>query len=350
MKFIRQVAYFLAVMAGMASCQGSCPGISDDPNFEAITTAWASIEKRIRSSGFVKQEGHLVRRVLRSEAASYPVGESVIRTTSKYEIDGLRILSETHTESSPSLPGRVKDYCIGVNPDYAFQLVKTPGTGKWTMSRYHVGKYPDGGLQSVGFVATVDPPRQRPPASFLSLSGHNGALDLDLASPRTWSQADGLSVEPLADGQYRVKFRLEYNSCPTEAEFVTGAAPDYLPVEYQLRMFSRETPPRFESRIQGTVTWEMDRGIPRGMRCKVRRQGFDNGRMYGDDEEELESRFDFSRIPPREFTLTAYGFPEPTELRRRGWLGIPLNAWLIAGGLAGAACLVVWRLRSGTGK
>jgi len=258
---------------------------------------------------------------------------------SKSDIGSDSVLISFESNDSPL---KLANFCIGRNPSYAFELSKSKGTqARWNLSRYHVGSDRSTDLSSFGFLTNVKRPSREFSLSALMVPGVINIGFLDLANASDWEGVSNVTFTKLEIPLSKLDFEfLTPDKKTCLGTFMLDETISNLPIQMRFRIGDRKLT---SMEVDGELVWTFDGPVITSMICKYVSRGFENDNMYEETRGTYEFVYEFGSFPAHEFTLSAFGFPEPSELRRRGWLGISTSVWLIGLAVVLGGSLFYWR-------
>lgn len=252
--------------------------------------------------------------------------------------------------------GSASDYVICINRKYCFQLNKNASGNSWLLSKLHVTDDPEVDTKTIGF--DIPYAYRRPSRQFV---GQSQAISLKVYGYLR-DEIDILSLTKLpgvaivsqgeeASGNYQIEFRHELPSVqkvegpvrPTTKALITtkillNPEHEYLPVQLHQTLNAHGELHEYEKAWK----YEFADNLPVRTICRSRTKVYSGQKILADSEQIEQTDAKFGPIPEVNFTLTAFGFPEPPGIEW-GRRGLPLYGWALIVGLTCVAILIVLR-------
>lgn len=236
------------------------------------------------------------------------------------------------------------NYCIGLNPDYCFELAKKSDDKPWTINKFQVTNDLNLDTEKLGFLIRVERPSRQKSRLAVSNDRNDIIVVGDLGN-RPGTTITGATVEP--SGRVAVSF--EHDLASANGDKVAGkvrarsvltfdTAHFYLPVEYNETYTEASKVHTFRKVWQN----EFEGDFCKRFVCTTTNKVTAGGSVLTNMEmvDTIDCRY--GPLPAREFTLSAFGFPEPPGLpaRNTGW---PTYVWALI--VAGVCAAIVFGLR-----
>jgi hypothetical protein len=236
-----------------------------------------------------------------------------------------------------------------IGREYCFELQKKSHESTWKLKRYAISDDPDLDMQKLGFPVSMRRPSNKDlTAMFMpyiyAAQPYQGLVNVEkqpgfqLESAKEGDGSAVLKFVFLSDSfvnDYRINRTV---TVPVSTELTLDAKNYYLPIKLvQVSEFNGQT-----WRLESSVDREFKDGLV------VREQHHQKITISQTDyvsEKQMTVEYDYLPIPESAFLLTAYGFPEPTELAKKPWK-IPANVWLLLIGVALIATAVFFKVRA----
>lgn len=227
------------------------------------------------------------------------------------------------------------------NSTYCFELEQPKGSDSLRPTRYHIDPALGLRMASVGFRDADEFSRPGADAPFhyrpwelpLPTGGFHPFCE-QVQSPRF--RVDREIVDQ-SSGNFLLDYRFSratndaVRDSSVHAEFDSIAG---FPVKY---VESHKDSSGAVWTLKHEYDWNIRQGLPVRMERRSEYSFLDAaGRENPAGSEMTVMEFEFGAIPEREFTLSAFGFPEPAELKGPAWM-MPRWVWLT---VIGVACLV----------
>lgn len=245
--------------------------------------------------------------------------------------------------------------CMVINSRYCFYLRKWDVNKPWLIGNCVVTSDPDVDTQKIGFEASYRRPSRQPRQMGAASIASEFHRHLKLAS---LPGLPGLEIESISDGkpplsQVELNFtyenpkvarlnseKPEHTSAKVRCKLMLDSEHHFVP----LLLHEDATAFGQSHTFVATRNYVFENGLPTRVKANSRltvRAGQSN---LIDREEVEESTYDYRSVPESEFTLTAYGFPEPSGVdwnSRR----IPLYAVVMIAGVVLLVSFVALRAR-----
>jgi hypothetical protein len=255
---------------------------------------------------------------------------------------------------------RILNSCIAINSKYCFELRKWDAEKPWTLSRCVRTSKPDLDTQAVGFEDSYRRPSHQPTGGgTLSVR----AILNDFIHPDQLQDRPDLVIESATEDERvrRAIVNFSYER-PDVSKFDGTAAKTvrakvrstltldaehyYLPVELHQTMEAHGEVHDFLA----TQEFTFESGKPVRELDRVCWKVTAGPRTLVNSETVSETRFEFRPVSESEFTLSAYGFPEPRGVNWHSRPIIPRYIWALAIGVGCLILYVIMRVRSARRK
>ena len=232
---------------------------------------------------------------------------------------------------------------VGVaNSRYYFEL--NPNQDSWSLNKYHIIQgEPKVDTKSYGFRSSCLRPSQVNFKKMPTIVALGGQSTRELTT-HDLSQLTDFKLISAAQSDDKAILEFEYtepnfdripNAASVrpriESRIVFDAANHYLPIELTQKCDT----PRWKHELQTNVQWVVKNELISKSNTIVNHKVFQDDELFNEETFTSEALCEYRRVPEREFKLTAYGLPEPSELKSESW-SVPLYLWLM---LFGFICI-----------
>lgn len=346
MRAARNTSRFLAASASaylMILCAGAC--YAEDrkrlaEQLQQVRSALEEFRSRFDRTDPVTYTSSLTVHRRNEPGRLLGSAESVIKRS------GENLLVKTENKSTSGL-----GTCFCINSKYCFELSKKRPSDAWNLSKLVVDPGPDFDSTKHGFSQPYSKTAGRTDRAATDIRG----MAQTKIEPDRIESLPGFTFESTEQGgpagefvSLRFSFSADKISYPNTAKPVSGVIQTTLTLDktsghLPTRLHQRTSHGDMEMVVDVRREYVLEAGMPVRMTTNQVTKALKGSKVVHNVEAIEKHIYNYESIPVSDFTLSAFGFPEPHGVawERR----TPVYVWLIAVGVVCVAAFVVMRVR-----